>query len=210
MEAYNSGERHFGENYVQSLTRRAAKLPLDINWHFIGHLQSNKANQLASIKNLYVIETVDSLKLARKLNKSCKDHERVMNIFLQVNSSGEGTKSGFPPEEVIDTIDVILKECVNLKPIGLMSIGIVGDLDGFEMMYKLKQDICEKHSIEESEFELSLGTSEDYEDAIKVGGATEVRVGSKIFGTRTTKNINTSSEEEEAEDNLKEQEENKD
>ena len=69
-EAYEYGERHFGENYFQSLRRRSIKLPSDIKWHFIGHLQSNKANGLVAIKNLYVIETVDSIKLAQKLNKA--------------------------------------------------------------------------------------------------------------------------------------------
>jgi len=86
-----------------------------------------------------------------------------------------------------------------------MSIGKLGDHEGFKMMHDLKTKICEKYDISQDDFELSLGTSADYEDAIKIGGATEVRIGTQIFGKRTDKNLNTSSEEEEANEKLKEQ-----
>mmetsp|Transcript_22584 Transcript_22584/g.22419 ORF Transcript_22584/g.22419 Transcript_22584/m.22419 type:complete len:95 (-) Transcript_22584:14-298(-) len=88
-----------------------------------------------------------------------------------------------------------------------MSIGKVGDKEGFELMYNLKKEICEKYDLESDKFELSIGTSADYEDAIVHGGATEVRVGTQIFGKRTDKNMNTSSEEDEARDNAAEKEE---
>jgi len=140
-QAYDQGERHFGENYFQSLKRRSTKLPSDIKWHFIGHLQSNKANGLVAIENLHVIETVDSIKLARKLNNACSKASKTLNIFLQVNSSGEASKSGFPPEETLGIADTVMEECTNLKLTGLMSIGKVGCREGFELMYKLKQDI---------------------------------------------------------------------
>mmetsp|Transcript_7402 Transcript_7402/g.8366 ORF Transcript_7402/g.8366 Transcript_7402/m.8366 type:complete len:114 (-) Transcript_7402:14-355(-) len=106
----------------------------------------------------------------------------------------------------MDAADTIMNECTNLKLIGLMSIGKVGDLEGFELMYKLKINICEKYDLNKDEFQLSIGTSADYEDAIKLGGATEVRVGTQIFGKRSDKPINTSSEEDEERDKLKEKE----
>ncbi|CAI2378909.1 unnamed protein product [Moneuplotes crassus] len=183
-EAYAHGERHFGENYFQSLRDRAADFPSDIKWHFIGHLQSNKANGLLKIPNLHVVETVDNTKLAKKLNKACESNERTLNIFLQVNSSGEVSKSGLPPSEVLNAAEIVIHECTSLNLKGLMSIGKIGDKKGFELMYKLKTDLCEKYDIDPDKFELSIGTSADFEDAIIHGGATEVRVGTQIFGER--------------------------
>lgn len=140
------------------------------------------------------------------MNKACVNNNKTLNIFLQVLSSEEDTKSGIKPSEAMELVDTIMNEYKNLKLIGLMSIGKLGDLEGFELMYKLKCDICEKYNIDKDKFELSIGTSADYEDAIKVGGATEVRVGTQIFGKRTDKNINTSSEEEEEREKQKEKE----
>ena len=196
-QAYDHGERHFGENYFQSLKRRAKSLPADIQWHFIGHLQSNKAKGLAEIPNLFVVETVDSFKLAKTLNSACSKLGRKLRVFVQVHSSAEATKSGVSPDECLELVGQIVAECPSLTVAGLMSIGEVGDLAGFELMHSLKLQICEKYEFDVDEFELSIGTSADYEDAIKVGGATEVRVGTQIFGYRVDKNMNTSSEEEE-------------
>ena len=195
-EAYDHGERHFGENYFQSLKRRAKTLPSDINWHFIGHLQSNKAKGLAEIPNLYVVETVDSLKLAKTLNSAWAKADRKLKIFVQVHSSSEATKSGIEPEKVVDLIGQIVEEWPQLTVAGLMSIGEVGDLAGFELMYNLKQEVWEKFGFNADEFELSIGTSADYEDAIKVGGATEVRIGTQIFGDRDNSQSYLSSDEE--------------
>ena len=117
-QAYDHGERHFGENYFQSLKRRSVSLPSDIKWHFIGHLQSNKAKGLAEIENLHVVETVDSLKLAQKLDNACASLNKTLNIFLQINSSGEDTKSGLPPTEVMDIVDKIMNEHKNLNLTG--------------------------------------------------------------------------------------------
>ncbi|KAJ3068242.1 hypothetical protein HDU98_008612, partial [Podochytrium sp. JEL0797] len=91
MVAYNEGQRHFGENYVQELVDKAAKLPTDIKWHFIGTLQSNKCKDVVAIPNLFAIETVDGIKKADTLQKQCVKAQRVdpVNIFVQVNTSGE-------------------------------------------------------------------------------------------------------------------------
>jgi pyridoxal phosphate enzyme (YggS family) len=94
MEAYNAGQRHFGENYVQEMVTKAAELPKDINWHFIGHLQSNKCKQLLSVDNLYLVETVDSAKLATKLDSVWGEfnRENKLNVMVQVNTSNEQCK----------------------------------------------------------------------------------------------------------------------
>jgi len=118
QQAYDHGERHFGENYFQSLKRRSESLPSDIKWHFIGHLQSNKAKGLAEIKNLHVVETVDSLKLAGKLDKACAGLDKILNIFLQVLSSNEDNKSGLKPDEIMDVVDSIINNHKNLKLAG--------------------------------------------------------------------------------------------
>ena len=120
------------------MKRRSVSLPSDIKWHFIGHLQSNKAKGLVEIDNLYVIETVDSVKLAKVLNNACEKIDKKVNIFLQVLSSEEDTKSGIKPSEVIGIVETIMSDFTNLNLIGLMSIGQIGDLEGFQMMYDLK------------------------------------------------------------------------
>ncbi|KAK9768231.1 hypothetical protein K7432_001306 [Basidiobolus ranarum] len=91
LAAYNAGQRHFGENYVQELVEKSEELPKDIAWHFIGTFQSNKAKLLAAIPNLWAVETIDSEKKARLLNKACEDVERVeaIRVYVQVNTSGE-------------------------------------------------------------------------------------------------------------------------
>lgn len=96
MEAYNAGQRHFGENYVQEVLEKAPQMPRDVHWHFIGHLQSNKAKALVqSIPNLYSVETVDSQKIANHLNRACEGAERdeLLKVMVQVNTSGEESKS---------------------------------------------------------------------------------------------------------------------
>lgn len=183
MRIYDQGHRDFGENYVNELLDKHEKLPQDINWYMIGHLQSNKCKNLIQVKNLKVIETIDSLKLAETLNKEIKKIGRKLDIYLQVNISKESTKSGILPENLIETLEEVKNKCDSLIVKGLMSIGNSNIQSEFEEMYDLKQKICEKFSINIDEFILSFGTSEDYENAI-INGSNEIRIGTLLFGER--------------------------
>lgn len=119
---YDAGYRRFGENYVQELLDKAGKLPNDILWHFIGHLQSSKVPKLIrELPNLEVVETVDSVKLADKLNKACQENNKILQVFIQVDTSGEDTKSGVVVEELKDLASHIVNNCSALKLTGLMT-----------------------------------------------------------------------------------------
>ena len=134
---YNQGHRHFGENYVQELMEKAEILPKDIQWHLIGHLQSQKCNSLIKkVPNLWCVESVDSLKLADKLNSACINAQREtpLNIFVQVHTSDEETyillfmnlfirKTGCLPSETLDIVKHIFTDWPKLKFVGLMTIG---------------------------------------------------------------------------------------
>jgi PLP dependent protein len=200
MAAYNTGQRHFGENYAQELLSKAEEMPKDIKWHFIGPLQSNKANALVKglgLDKLACVETVSTLKLANKLSnavKSLKEETHTddstniskLGIYIQVNTSGEDTKSGV--SSVSETVELV-KEIVNsecnqhLSIDGLMTIGAPGDFTCFEMLVECRKAVAEELGVEESSLALSMGMSGDFEEAIK-RGATSVRVGSTIFGAR--------------------------
>ncbi|KAI0331864.1 hypothetical protein GY45DRAFT_549668 [Cubamyces sp. BRFM 1775] len=146
LACYDDGQRDFGENYVQELVDKAAQLPQDIRWHFIGTLQSNKAKILASIPNLYAIQTVSSTKGASALNKALPaDRPTPLNVLLQVNTSGEDAKSGVPPlsagsppaaltdasavdgSELVQLARHVLAECPRLRLQGLMTIGSLAE-----------------------------------------------------------------------------------
>ncbi|KAI9142906.1 hypothetical protein BKA69DRAFT_1123676 [Paraphysoderma sedebokerense] len=181
--AYDLGYRHFGENYVQELVEKAAKLPKDIKWHFIGHLQSNKAKIVASIPNLYVVETVDSIKIADALNKH-RTSENPLRVFLQVNTSNEETKSGTTPDTLSTLVSHVLTSCPNLRIAGLMTIGEAGSSDDFVKLVKCKEAVEQEFGAKLSgKLELSMGMSGDFEEAIKYGSS-NVRIGSTLFGAR--------------------------
>jgi PLP dependent protein len=181
LNLYNQGQRDFGENYLNELVEKSQKLPSDIKWYMIGHLQTNKVKKLLAVPNLYAIESVDSLKLAKELNTQCHKMERNnLNIYLQINISGEQTKSGVHPEEVLKIYEDIKNECDRLKVIGIMSLGEIGNSRQFEQMFEIKSNICEKFNVGASDFVLSLGTSDDYEKAIEYG-SNEVRIGGLLF-----------------------------
>jgi len=123
LACYKSGHLHFGENYVQEIVEKSKELPKDIQWHFIGHLQTNKCKQLIDgVSNLFMVETVDSVKLAETLNK-CWKQEYPLKVLVQVNTSGESSKSGVPPSQCVDLAEYIMKELKCLKFEGLMTIG---------------------------------------------------------------------------------------
>ena len=187
MELYNDGWRHFGENYFQEILDKAQALPKDIQWHFIGHLQSGKANRLVrDVPNLAVIETVDTLKLATKLNSACElaGRKEALDIYIQVDTSGEDSKSGVSfGKNLLALADGIKAECPLLETRGLMTIGAPGDLTCFDKLVSSRTALASHWGIAEDSLALSMGMSGDYIEAI-ARGSTSVRVGSTIFGAR--------------------------
>jgi len=195
-QLYQLGQRHFGENYVQEIEEKGNdKLILDscpdIKWHFIGHLQRNKVNKITDIQGLYVVETVDSVKLASALNSAWEKQERGqrLKVMVQVNTSDEDSKHGCDPGAVAGLVSHILKACPHLEFIGLMTIGSVdhdpstGPNPDFQKLICCKSNVCEALSLNPALVELSMGMSADFEHAISMG-STNVRVGSVIFGAR--------------------------
>ena len=192
---------HFGENYVQELLEKAKLLPTEIRWHFIGGLQSNKAQSLArDCRNLWAVESVDSVKKARLLDKgrgeSDPGRER-LRVFIQVNTSGEDSKSGVEPDsdDLIQLCKFVRDECPKLKLQGLMTIGAIArsqattaetENEDFVLLRDTRDKVAQELGVEKSELELSMGMSEDFEGAIALG-SDEVRVGSTIFGERPPK-----------------------
>jgi len=208
LACYESGQRDFGENYVQELVHKASQLPDDIRWHFIGTLQSNKAKTLASVSNLHTVQTVTSTKLATALDKTLEPTRTApLNVLLQVNTSGETSKSGLPPlspesdnldaSEIVQLSKHIIKACPRLRLQGLMTIGSLSESLQSETQenhdfrrLKETRDVLQR-VLEHDEgvwgdngrLLLSMGMSSDFEPAIRAGSDI-VRVGTGIFGTR--------------------------
>uniref|UniRef100_A0A8C6JK54 Pyridoxal phosphate homeostasis protein n=1 Tax=Melopsittacus undulatus TaxID=13146 RepID=A0A8C6JK54_MELUD len=200
IEAYGHGQRSFGENYVQELLEKASDSRIlsscpDIKWHFIGHLQKTNVNKLMAVPNLFMLETVDSVKLADRVNSSWqkKGSPQRLKVMVQVNTSGEDSKHGLPPGDTTAAVEHIINKCPNLEFVGLMTIGSVGhDLSkgpnpDFQMLLSLRKEVCEKLSLPIEKVELSMGMSTDFQHAIEVG-STNVRIGSTIFGERNYSN----------------------
>ncbi|CAG5014199.1 unnamed protein product [Parnassius apollo] len=200
VQAYEAGQRHFGENYVNELADKASD-PLilekckEIKWHFIGHLQTNKINKLLGSPGLFMVETVDSEKLADNLNKQWQKHrkdEEKLKVMVQINTSGEEAKNGIEPSETCKLVEYVLKNCPHLEFVGLMTIGQYdydvskGPNPDFITLAKCRQEVCDKLNLDLNNVELSMGMSSDFEHAIELG-ATTVRVGSNIFGARPPK-----------------------
>ncbi|KAJ3161627.1 hypothetical protein HDU88_007264 [Geranomyces variabilis] len=177
MEAYAEGQRHFGEN-IQELVDKAAEMPEDICWHFIGTLQSNKCKLLTPVRNLWAVETIDSSKKADTMNKFWPEDREPLRVFVQVNTSGESSKSGVEPAGCLAVVEHIASACKNLKVHGLMTIGSADNTGEQE-----NPDFKEVDGKLNMDLELSMGMSGDFETAI-LAGATNVRVGSSIFGAR--------------------------
>lgn len=188
QEAYNAGQRDFGENYVQELLDKAPHLPPDILWHFIGHLQSNKARALVeAVPNLAMVETVDSEKLASRLDVATEAVGRSpLRVMVQVNTSGEETKYGVEPGECVALARHIHEACKHLRLAGLMTIGqpdYSSRPENFSCLAECRRQVAEALGVPESELELSMGMSGDFEQAVEMG-STNVRVGSTLFGAR--------------------------
>jgi pyridoxal phosphate enzyme (YggS family) len=185
LELYNSGQRDFGENYVQELVDKQAALPKDIQWHFIGHLQSNKVKYIAPF--VHLIHGVDSYKLLKEINKQAAKCGRVIDCLLQVHIAQEETKFGMDESE-INEVKAGISELTNVRICGLM--GMASFSDDAEMVrgeFKSLKSLYDKYrswTIENGPWTiLSMGMSGDYRMAIEEG-STMVRIGSLLFGSR--------------------------
>ena len=186
-EAYDAGERHFGESRVQELQRKAALLPDDIHWHFIGHLQTNKVRDLLKLRP-YLIQSVDSVKLLRAINDEAAKQGIIQDVLLELHVAKEETKTGFTPEEIIHSFTPsLLHSLSNVRICGLMCMATNTDDETeirrcFNLAKSLNDQINRTLYIAPS-YILSMGMSDDYLIAIECG-ATMVRIGSTIFGER--------------------------
>lgn len=182
MEAYEAGQRIFGENYVQELVDKYEQLPKDIQWHFIGHLQSNKVKYMASF--VHLIHGVDSIKLLQEINKQAAKHNRVIECLLQLNIAEEDTKFGMD----IETLNAVLEASESMKNVSI--IGLMGMSTFTNDSQQIKKEFEYIHLIFDRYVAinpklkvLSIGMSGDYKLAITCG-STMVRIGSSIFGSR--------------------------
>ncbi|MBS4059925.1 MAG: YggS family pyridoxal phosphate-dependent enzyme [Bacteroidetes bacterium] len=188
MEAFDAGQRHFGENKAQEIIRKQQELPSDIQWHFIGHLQTNKVKFIAPFVDL--IESVDSLKLLREINKQGEKAERIVPCLLQFHIAEEETKFGLDLSEAKELIDAIEKEQMqNIQIKGVMGMATFTENEDqvrkeFKQLKKYFEIIKAEHFQDKDGFkEISMGMSGDYLIAIEEG-STIVRIGSSIFGER--------------------------
>lgn len=188
MEAYEAGQRIFGENKIQEMAEKFEQIPKDIEWHMIGHVQTNKVKFMASFVRL--VHGVDSLKLLEEINKQALKNDRVIDCLLQVHIAEEETKFGLNEEELNDLLQSeVFKKLQNIKITGLM--GMATFTDNQEQIKKeflhLKSIFDNLAPTQKSENcnlkTLSMGMSGDYQLAIDCG-STMVRIGSSIFGTR--------------------------
>ncbi len=186
-EAYEAGQRDFGENYVQELIEKKEQLPADIRWHFIGHLQSNKVKYIAPF--VHLIHGVDSFRLLKEINKNALKNKRVIACLLQMHIAQEETKFGLSSEEVYAILESDeLKKMEGIHIRGLM--GMASNTNNteqisleFQVLKKHFNDI-KKRRIPHVEFEIvSMGMSHDFGIAV-TEGTNMLRIGSKIFGER--------------------------
>ena len=177
---YELGQRAFGENQVQQLESRMKNLEdLPLEWHMLGHLQSNKVNKLIESRPT-LFQSLDSLKLAEQLNKKLIEKEQKMSCLLQINSASEESKSGVHPDEAFDLYQQIQERCPQLRLKGVMSIGAhSNDEKEIQKSFSLSHKIYESLKKDGATI-CSMGMSNDYELAIKCG-SNLVRIGSKIF-----------------------------
>ncbi len=187
-EAYNAGQRIFGENRVQELTQKQPLLPSDIEWHLIGHLQKNKVKYIAQFISL--IHSVDSLELLEVINKEAAKCGRIISCLLQFHIAKEETKFGLSFEEAVDLIhSEKFRKMKNVKICGVMGMATLTEDESivrkeFQELYGIFTTLKEQDFSNEIGFkEISMGMSGDYKIAIEEG-STLVRIGSAIFGER--------------------------
>mgnify|MGYP000132829266 FL=1 len=186
--AYNEGQRIFGESQEQELSRKVDTLPKDIEWHFIGHLQTNKVKYIAPY--ISMIEAVDSLKLLKEINKQAAKHNRVINVLLELHIAEEESKYGFSPDACRQLLEEgEWKNLRNVHIVGLMMMA--SNIDDQEQIRRemtiaadLFDELKAKYFAADADFkERSWGMSHDYKIAVECR-STMVRVGTTIFGPR--------------------------
>jgi len=187
-EMYNEGQRVFGENRVQELVEKEAVLPKDIEWHQIGHLQTNKVKYIAPFVSL--IHAVDSLKLLKEINKQAAKNERIIDCLLQFHIAEESSKFGFDEAEVTEVLNGSdFKNLENIRIVGVMGMAtFTSDEEQVKLEFKYLKalfDTLKKSffSTQDSFKEIKMGMSGDYQLAI-AEGSTMVRIGSLLFGAR--------------------------
>lgn len=193
MEAYEVGQRIFGENYVQELVEKHEQLPKDIQWHFIGHLQSRKVKLIAPFVSL--IHGVDSLKLLQEINKQAAKNNRVLDCLLQIHIAEEESKFGLDEKELEEILKQLLDSArsgnnnlKNIRIVGLMGMAtFTEDQNQIRKEFTYLKSLFDKYSKQNTDNWnlkiLSMGMSGDYQLAISCG-STMVRIGSSIFGAR--------------------------
>ncbi len=184
MEAYNAGQRIFGENKIQEMAEKYEQMPKDIQWHMIGHVQRNKVKYMAEFVSL--IHGVDSFKLLKEINKQAKKHDRVINCLLQIKIADEDSKFGMSANDATTLLHSDeFSELKNIKIVGLMGMAtFTDDMTQVENEFKFLKTTFDQLKTENSELKtLSMGMSGDYKIAIECG-STMIRVGSSIFGAR--------------------------
>lgn len=187
MEAYNAGQRIFGENKIQEMTEKWQQMPKDIEWHMIGHVQSNKVKYM--IPYVKLIHGVDSLKLLKEINRQAVRWRKNINCLLQIHIAEEETKFGLNENELIELLNSDeFKEMTNIKVIGLMGMATFTDNQGqikkeFQNLKNIFDKLQQLETLNLKLETLSMGMSGDYQLAIDCG-STMVRIGSSIFGTR--------------------------
>lgn len=186
--AYAEGQRIFGESHEQELARKVESLPKDIEWHFIGHLQTNKVKYIAPY--ISMIESVDSLKLLKEINKQAAKHDRVVKVLLELHIAEEETKSGFSFDdcrELLEAGEWRTMEHVQICGIMMMASNTDDEqqiAQEFDAAYAFFKEVKEKYFADDDAFcERSWGMSHDYRIAVK-HGSNMVRVGTTIFGPR--------------------------
>ena len=187
MQAYEAGQRIFGENKIQEMTEKWEVMPKDIQWHMIGHVQTNKVKFMAPFVNL--IHGIDSLKLLQEIDKQAQKNNRIIDCLLQIHIAEEETKFGLNEKELTSLLSsTIFQEMKNIRVTGLMGMATFTEdkeqvkkefihlKSIFDKLRALKTENCQLNII-------SMGMSGDYQLAID-GGSTMVRIGSSIFGGR--------------------------
>jgi pyridoxal phosphate enzyme (YggS family) len=192
IEAYNSGQRCFGENRVQELLNKKDLLPVDIEWHLIGHLQSNKVKYIVPF--ITMIQSIDSYKLLVNVNSEALKINRVIDCLLQIHIATEETKFGFSMKELCENLQSCnISSLRNIRVCGVMGMAtFTSDTNQVKKEFRYLRDCFQ--SLKESYFksesyfkEISIGMSGDYELAVQEG-STMVRIGSLIFGERSIRN----------------------
>ncbi len=188
LEAYEAGERIFGESRVQEMTDKQPNLPSDIQWHFIGHLQTNKIKYIVPFVSL--IHGVDSMKVLKEIDRQAENAGRVISCLLQVHIADEETKFGFIARELKDMFESDeFNQLKSVKIEGLMGMATLTDDEAkirreFRNLKALRDEIKQTYFSDSESFrELSIGMSDDYKIAIEEG-STMIRIGTSIFGAR--------------------------